>query len=174
MILICYDGSEDAKAAADYAARLLRNEPATVVTVREPYSRMLMSAGLGMGSGFGLNYEKTAHTADVQDRLRERDQRIAEEGAQRLRAAGVDADWRVEGRDGSVAKTILEVARRIGAETVVVGTRGHGGATSALLGRVPHELVAHADRAVVVVPSPAHAQHRRLAFARRLERLPRV
>jgi hypothetical protein len=33
MILICYDGSQDAKAAIEHAGDLLRSEPAAVLTV---------------------------------------------------------------------------------------------------------------------------------------------
>ena len=37
MILIAYDGSDDAKAAIEHAASLLPGQPALVVTVWEPY-----------------------------------------------------------------------------------------------------------------------------------------
>jgi nucleotide-binding universal stress UspA family protein len=72
----------------------------------------------------------------------------------------MDADLLVEESDGSIARTVLAVAGRINAEAVVVGTRGRGAAKSALLGSVSHELVKHADRTVVVVPSAALAHHR--------------
>jgi nucleotide-binding universal stress UspA family protein len=92
--------------------------------------------------------------------LLERDQRTAEDGARRLRAAGMGADPLVEERDGSIAGTVLAVAERVNAEAVVVGTRGRGAAKTAFLGSVSHDLLRHADRAVVVVPSAARAHHR--------------
>jgi nucleotide-binding universal stress UspA family protein len=167
MIILCYDGSEDAQAAADHVTRLFHDRTVTVLTVLESYIQMLAAAGFGLDSGFGLGYEHSDETAAVMAQLRSQAHRTAEEGARRLRTAGVDADPLVEKRVGSVATTVLAVAERIDADAVVVGTRGRGAARSALLGSVSHDLVQHADRAVVVVPSPALARHRetRLSLA---------
>jgi hypothetical protein len=41
MILIAYDGSDDAKSAIEHAGSLLSRQPATVVTVWEPYIQTL-------------------------------------------------------------------------------------------------------------------------------------
>jgi len=158
MIVVCYDGSEDAQAAVDHVTHVFREMPATVLTVWEPYAEVRASSELGLGSGFGVGYDRD--TAGLDAQLLERAQRTAEEGARRLRAAGMGADALVEASDGSIARTVLAVAMRVDAEAVVVGTRGRGRAMSALLGSVSHELVQHADRAVVVVPSPALALHR--------------
>jgi nucleotide-binding universal stress UspA family protein len=160
MIIIGYDGSEDAQAAADHVARLFQGKLATVVTLWEPYVATLATAGGGLASGFGVGID-TADDAAVVDaqRLGEA-RRTAEDGARRLRAAGMDAEALVEENDGRVARTVLAVAARVNAEAVVVGTRGRGRAKSALLGSVSHDLVQHADRALVVVPSAALARHR--------------
>ena len=160
MIIVCYDGSEDAQAAADQVIRLFHQKPATVLTVPEPYAETLMNSGLGLGSGFGLGYERSEDTADLEAQRLERAKRTAEEGALRLRAAGMGADSLVEERDGSIARTVLAVAERVNAEAVVAGTRGRRGAKSALLGSVSHDLVQHADRAVLIVPSAALARRR--------------
>ena len=37
MVLICYDGSPDAKAAIDHGASLLKGEQATVLTIWQPF-----------------------------------------------------------------------------------------------------------------------------------------
>jgi nucleotide-binding universal stress UspA family protein len=162
MIILCYDGSEDAQAAADHVIRLFHDRPVTVLTVLESYVQMLAAAGFGLGSGFGLGYQESDQTAAVIADLRNQAQRTAEDGVRRLRTAGVEADPMVQQRDGSIAATVLAVAERLDADAVVVGTRGRGAARSALLGSVSHELVQHADRAVVVVPSPALARHREI------------
>jgi Universal stress protein family len=39
MILIAYDGSDDAKSAIEHAGALMAGQPAIVVTVWEPYDR---------------------------------------------------------------------------------------------------------------------------------------
>jgi nucleotide-binding universal stress UspA family protein len=158
MSIICYDGSEDAQAAADQATRLFRETPATVLTVWGPDTEMRMNSELGLGSGFGVGYNRINDTAHLDALLLDQAQRTAEEGAHRLRAAGMGAESRVEQRDGSIAKTVLAVAERVNAEAVVVGTRGRNAAKSALLGSVSHALVQHADRPVVVIPSAALAR----------------
>jgi nucleotide-binding universal stress UspA family protein len=161
MIIVCYDGSEDAQAATDKVIRLFPERPATVLTVTEPYAEALMSSGLGLGSGFGLGYERGDEVAERDAQRLERAKHTAEEGARRLRAAGMSADSLVEQPNGSVAETVLAVAERAHAEAVVAGTRGRGKAKSALLGSVSHDLLQHADRAVVIVPSAAIARRRR-------------
>jgi hypothetical protein len=41
MILLCCDGSEDARAGIDHAGKLLTGQPATVLTVWEPFIDVL-------------------------------------------------------------------------------------------------------------------------------------
>jgi len=160
MIIICYDGSKDAQAAADEVTRLFHEKPATVLTVWEPSTETIVSLEMGLASGFGLDYNALDDTTDLDADLLERARRTAQEGVQRLHAAGMGADPLVEERNGSIARTLLAVADRVNADAVVVGTRGRGAAKSALLGSVSHDVVQHADRPVVVVPSPALARHR--------------
>ena len=60
----------------------------------------------------------------------------------------------IEQRDGDVATAIIGVADDIDADVIVMGTRGRGGTKAFLLGSVSRAVVEHADRAVLVVPSP--------------------
>lgn len=59
-----------------------------------------------------------------------------------------------------MARTVLAEADRAGADAIVMGSRGLTGLKSLLLGSVSHEVLQHADRTVVVVPSPQVAQSR--------------
>jgi nucleotide-binding universal stress UspA family protein len=54
---------------------------------------------------------------------------------------------------GSAADALIDAARKDG-ELLVVGTRGHGGVTSLLLGSVSQACVHHAPCPVVIVPRP--------------------
>lgn len=153
MIIICYDGSEDAQAATDQAIRLFREVPATVLTVWGPDAETLINSELGLGSGLGVGVQRANDTAHVDAVLEKRARRTAEDGARHLRGAGMGAKALVQQRHGSVARTVLAVAARVNAHAVIVGTRGRGAAKSALLGSVSRDLVQHADRPVLVVPS---------------------
>ena len=52
-------------------------------------------------------------------------------------------------REGNAAQVLLDVAK--GAELLVVGSRGHGGFTEALLGSVSQACVHHARCPVVII-----------------------
>ncbi len=49
MILICYDGSPDSRAAVERAAELFGDRPATLLTVWEPFVQMAARSSLGPG-----------------------------------------------------------------------------------------------------------------------------
>ena len=154
MILICYDGSEDARAAIDRAAQLLRGHPATVLTVWEQFiDLMTRSGGLGMTAA-------PPDVGDLDDRTEQAAVERAEHGAETARAAGLDAQARSRARVTSIAEAILSEADATDAELIVVGSRGLTGVKSALLGSVSHALLQHADRPVLVVPSPKIAAER--------------
>ena len=160
MVILCYDGSADARSAIDRAGAPLKSSPAVVLAVWEPFIDVIARAGLGMA------YGPTNWDGDEVDAASERSATaLAEEGAARARELGLDAQPRTTASDGSVAGAILDVADELDAEAIVLGSRGLTGVKSLLLGSVSHAVLQHADRPVIVVPSPevtqARAQHRR-------------
>jgi nucleotide-binding universal stress UspA family protein len=158
MILVSYEGSVDAQAAVDHAARLMPGAEATVLTVWEPFTNVMMGAG---SMGMGLGTVRTSVDSEVIDKAsREAALANATEGAERARAAGLVARARPEPRQGDVANTILVVAAEVDADVIVMGTRGLGAVKSFLLGSVSHAVIQRADRAVLIVPSPALAEQR--------------
>lgn len=158
MILVSYEGSADARAAIDHAARLMPGAETTVLTVWEPFLDTMIRAGsLGLGMGMPGAYGD----ADAIDATaREAALTIAGEGVQRAIECGLRAQPRSEARQGDIAHTILVAAAEIDADVIVMGTRGLGGVKSFLLGSVSHAVLQHADRAVLVVPSVAVAERR--------------
>lgn len=154
MILIAYDGSDDAKSAIEHAGSLMSGQPATVVTVWEPYIQMLTRYP---APGAIL---VTGDTSEIDDASRTAAEERAEEGAALARVHGLDAASYCLARESSIAETLLAEADRINASAIVVGSRGLGGLGSLFLGSVSHALLLHADRTVVIVPSPKVARKR--------------
>lgn len=155
MILIAYDGSDDAKSAIQHAATLLPGHPAVVLTIWEPYLTMIMRTPAGLGPVAGVPDIK-----GIDDACRTSAQARAEEGVRLAREAGIDASARVVSRSGSIAQAILQEAADLDATAIVVGSRGLTGLKSLLLGSVSHGVLQHADRSVLVVPSPTVAEQR--------------
>jgi nucleotide-binding universal stress UspA family protein len=154
MILIAYDGSDDAKCAIEHAGSLMSGQPATVVTVWEPYIQMLTRYPAPGGL---LAVDDTGEIDDASSTAAEQK---AEDGAALARAQGLDAAAHCLARESSIAETLLAEADRINASAIVVGSRGLGGLGSLFLGSVSHALLQHADRTVVIVPSPKVARKR--------------
>ena len=153
MILIAYDGSVDAQAAIDRAGELMKEQPATVLTVW----KRLIDVVARTGSVIGMSdVDFDAQDRSAEDQARQR----AEEGAERAQRAGLKPRARTSVRENSVAATILAQADDVGASAIVMGSRGLTGLRSLLLGSVSHDMLQHADRAVLVVPSPAVASER--------------
>jgi nucleotide-binding universal stress UspA family protein len=155
MILIAYDGSDDAKCAIEHAAALLPGARAVVLTVWEPFLTVMMRSPAGLGPITGV-----PDIEGIDDASRQSAEQRAEEGAALAREAGLDAGARAVSRSGSIAKAILQEADRTNATAIAVGSRGLTGLSSLLLGSVSHAVLQHADRAVLVAPSPAVAEQR--------------
>jgi nucleotide-binding universal stress UspA family protein len=67
-------------------------------------------------------------------------------------AAGAGVDVEEEILEGEAAGAIVEVARARDADMIVIGSRGLGAVTGALLGSVSSAVIHRADRPVLVVP----------------------
>jgi nucleotide-binding universal stress UspA family protein len=149
MILICYDGSDDAKAAIEQAGALLDCQPAAVVTVHQPVGDVPAGAPRGDGPAPGvLDIDGAEHGPrnDAED--------LAMEGAELARQAGFNAQPRTRTQVATTAEAILCEAEEICATAIVMGSRGLGGPKFAVPGSVSRAVMRHADRPVIVVPSP--------------------
>jgi nucleotide-binding universal stress UspA family protein len=152
MILIAYDGSQDAKAAIEQAGKLFKGESATVVTVWQRFIDTMVR----LGGGVGVIVDYAEIDASSEQSATER----AGEGAKLAAAAGLTADSRSLVVESTIPAAILGVAAELDAAVVVLGSRGYTGVKSLMLGSVSNHVLHHADRPVLVVPSPVVAAAR--------------
>jgi len=167
-ILICYDGSADAQAAIQSTGHLMPGSDATVLVVWETLLESLTRTGaLGLGLGLVADYADD----DTDAALRTDALDTATDGAQRAAEAGLRAESRIAKRDDDMTKVILDAASDVDADVIVLGTRGRSGIKSLMLGSVSSAVVHHADRPVLVIPSPALVQERQ-RLADHIESIP--
>jgi nucleotide-binding universal stress UspA family protein len=148
-ILLCYDGSEDAFRAIEFAGSLFAGRSALVLSVWEHYTFL---------SGIPR----------VEDALViEATEAQAADGCERAVDAGLVATPLVAPAPHGVAEAIIDAADEHDAMLIVLGTRGNTGIRSLLLGSVSHGVAHHAHRPIMIVPSQPLAEARSQATPRK-------
>jgi nucleotide-binding universal stress UspA family protein len=147
-MLLCFDGSDDARRALERAGALFAGRHALVVTVWQPI------AGL---DGFACATATRVDVVELNRAAAEDAARIADDGVRVALASGLKPEpWPVEA-SGSVWSTIVELAGRHDAAAIVMDSRGLTGLRSMLLGSVSSAVVHHADRPTLVIRQPVAA-----------------
>jgi nucleotide-binding universal stress UspA family protein len=141
-LLLCYDGSENAKHAIREAAALLAPRRALVLTIWQDASALPSLAWAG-----GVLPDLDAIFAAAHEGAT----RLAEEGAGIARATGFDATAVAAEARGPIWLAVERVAEKHDAGAIVVGSRGLSGIKSLLLGSVSSGIVHHAARPTLVV-----------------------
>lgn len=147
-LVLCYDGSDDAAHAIERAGSLLGGRDALVVTV--------WHGAPALGSfAFAGATDSMFDFVEADRAAAERGARVADVGVRIARQAGLRAEPLAVEATGPVWKTIVEIANRHDAATIVMGSRGLTGLRSMLLGSVSNAIVHHADRPTLVIRQPA-------------------
>jgi nucleotide-binding universal stress UspA family protein len=141
-ILLCYDGSDDAFRAIEFAGSLFPGHKAIVLSVWEKY---------GVLSGIPRVDDSLMQEASDQQ---------AVDGCERAIAAGLDATPLAVEAEHGVDDAIIEAADEQDVLLIVMGTRGNTGIRSLLLGSVSHSVAHHARRPLLIVPSTPLAEAR--------------
>ena len=133
------DGSPSADAALPHAKSLAAADGATLIVAHAVEHLLGPRAG-----GYPVHVDE--------DQLRSKiEHQVAE-----LKQAGIDVSSReVTGASPGAAHMIADIAGEVGADVIVVGTRGHTALSGLLLGSVTQRLLHVAPCPVLVVPAPA-------------------
>lgn len=151
-ILIAYDGSPGARAAIDTAAKILPGTTAIVLYARQPLESVAahLEGHPALEDLQGLD----AATLDASER-------IAAEGARHAQTVGLNADPRVTSTMATASEAIVQAAEEVDAALIVLGSRGRRGLRAALLGSTSTNVLHHARRPTLVIPSEAVVAARR-------------
>jgi nucleotide-binding universal stress UspA family protein len=146
-VLIGYDGSPSANAAIDAGGVLLAGAHASVAHLwTPPFASTALRGRLWSG---------TSHVNEFVAAVEREGEReagwIAATGVTLATAAGWDAEPLVVRSYGGEGLQLAELAEKIDADLVLVGSRGLGGAR-AVLGSVSDMVVHYTPRPVLVVP----------------------
>jgi nucleotide-binding universal stress UspA family protein len=146
-ILVCYDGSDNARRAVEIAADLFHGRKAIVLHVWSPVAVI--------ASAYGA---MVALRASSDRELQEAALKVSDEGVALASEAGLQASPEcAECTFDGTSHAILGVVDEYEASVIVLGARGLSTFKSFVLGSVSHGVTQHAHRPVLVVPPTVRA-----------------
>jgi nucleotide-binding universal stress UspA family protein len=143
-LILCYDGSEGARDAIQHAGELFPGRRALVLTA---WRSVAVPGSLGMGG----EAAPMTNFVELDQAAAERGGRLADEGVRIAQGVGLQAEPLAVKASGSIWETIVEIADRHDAATIVMGSRGVTGLRAMFLGSVSSAVVHHADRPTLIV-----------------------
>ncbi|GAB2522767.1 universal stress protein [Nocardia heshunensis] len=148
LMLIAYDGSENARRAVEYAGRFLAANRAVVLTAWEPMVRQAarLSGLSGVMQPEWMADDEIADVALVDAK------NINAEGVRLAKLAGLNAEARTVECTTTIWTAIVEVADELDVDIIVAGTRGATGIRALMHSSVADAVLKHCHRPVLMVP----------------------
>lgn len=135
VILWASDGSEHSDRALEYVRGLAEASAARLVAIH------IRELTVGRSAGYPVQLDEEEVERKIQQQAKD------------LKDAGLDASYEQRGAvAGGAAHALAEAASELGADLVVVGTRGQGPISGLLLGSVTQRLLHVAPCPVLAVP----------------------
>jgi nucleotide-binding universal stress UspA family protein len=152
-VVIAFDGTEASQHAIRESGGLLSGRKALVVVVWKAGIGFELVAPGATAIGLPPAPLDVRTALEIDEKLAERAQQLAAQGADLARQAGYDAEGLAVAEDIDVptSDTIASLAKERDAQAVVVGLHGHGGLGGVLLGPTSREIIRHSPAPVVVV-----------------------
>ncbi|MFI6871298.1 universal stress protein [Nocardia sp. NPDC050406] len=148
LMLIAYDGSENARRAVEYAGRFLTANRAVVLTAWEPMVRQ--AARLSGISG--VMQPEWVTDDEIEDVAFADAKAINAEGVKLAGLAGLNPEARTVECTTTIWNAIVDVADELNVDIVVAGTRGATGIRALLHSSVADAVLKHCHRPVLLVP----------------------
>ncbi|KZM69693.1 universal stress protein [Nocardia terpenica] len=152
LMLIAYDGSENAKRAVEYAGRFLSATRAVVLTAWEPMVRQAarLSGMSGVMQPEWLPDEELEDIAFVDAK------QINAEGVRLAKLSGLNAEARTAECTSTIWNAIVDVADELDVDIIVAGTRGATGIRALMHSSVAEAVLKHCHRPILLVPPGKH------------------
>ncbi|AYF75984.1 universal stress protein [Nocardia yunnanensis] len=148
VMLIAYDGSENARRAVEYAGRFLAADRAVVLTAWEPMVRQAARlSGLS-----GVMQPEWMTDDEIEDIALVDARNINAEGVRLAKLAGINAEARTVECTTTIWNAIVEVADELNVDIIVAGTRGATGIRALMHSSVADAVLKHCHRPVLLVP----------------------
>lgn len=150
-VLIAYDGSPNSRTAVQAAAALFPGAEAVIFFARQPME--------------GLAAHLQGHPVlerleDVDAALLDASEQVAAEGAEFARTLGLRAEPLVSSSVASASEAIIAAAEERDSTLIVLGSRGRRGLAATVLGSTSANVLHHATRPTLVIPSDVAAAAR--------------
>ena len=139
-LLVAYDGSDNSKRALQYVVDLARDTGMAlqVHVVNVQHEPIIYG-----------EYVTSAMIDELNNSLMAKSRSVLDEAAAMLQAGGLTCETHTQ--LGNVAEQINDAVKRLGCDTVVMGTRGLGSCTGLVLGSVASRVIHEVSVPVLLV-----------------------